>query len=295
MSDYPISVVVPSLRGWPIMQSYLPEIARQAREIGGQVIVADGSGLPFPQEMEAPPVVWLSMPGAAPHTLRQAGYRRAQAPIVAMTEDHCLAAPDWLASMIAAHEADPEAAVIFGQVDNGSTEHLIDWAVYFVGYGPWAPPMSPVGRSTPGHANMAWKRAALDRLPATGDRVLEFRYIAALREAGERVAASDAPRVTHYQCDDVSTTALLMYNNGRAIAGLRRHHMESSDWVRALAPTLIAGYRTARTLVGVLRKPGVRGPALRSLPLIALLHQSHTIGESLGYALGPGRSFLHLH
>jgi hypothetical protein len=295
MSDYPISVVVPSLRGWPIMQSYLPEIARQAREIGAQVIVADGSGLPFPPEMEAPPVVWLRMPGAAPHTLRQAGYRRAQAPIVAMTEDHCLAATDWLASMIAAHEADPDAAVIFGQVDNGSTAHRIDWAVYFVGYGPWAPPMSPVGRSTPGHANMLWQRSALNRLPVTGDRVLEFRYLAALREVGERIGASGAPRVTHYQCDDLPTTASLMYNNGRAIAGLRRHRMDALDWVRAFAPTLVAGYRTARTLAGVVRKPALRGQAIRSLPHIAFLHQSHTIGESVGYALGPGRSFLHLH
>ena len=197
--------------------------------------------------------------------------------------------------MIAAHDADPDAAVIFGQVVNGSTEHRIDWAVYFVGYGPWAPPMSPVGRSTPGHANMLWQRSALNRLPATGDRVLEFRYLAALREVGERIGASAAPRVTHYQCDDLPTTASLMYNNGRAIAGLRRSRMDALDWVRALAPTLVAGYRTARTLAGVARKPALRGQALRSLPLIALLHQSHTIGESLGYALGPGRSFLHLH
>jgi hypothetical protein len=295
MSDYPISVIVPSMRGWPMMRSYLPEIIRQAGEIGGQVIVADGSGLPFPSEWETSGVVWLRMPGAPPHVLRQAGYRAADAPIVAMTEDHCLAANDWLAAMIEAHASDPDAAVIFGQVDNGSTEHLVDWAVYCVGYGVWAPPMSPIGRSTPGHANMSWKRSALDRLPATGDRVLEFRYIAALREMGERVAASDMPRVTHYQCDDVPTTARLMYNNGRTIAGLRRHRMDRYDWIRALAPSIIAGYRTARTLASAASKPPLRGPALRSLPFIALVHMSHAVGESVGYALGPGNSFMHLH
>lgn len=295
MSEYPISVVVPSLRGWPIMRSYLPEIARQAREIGGQVIVADGSGLPFPPEMESSDVVWLRMPGAATHTLRQTAYRRAKSQIVAVTEDHCLAANDWLINMVAAHASDPDAAVIFGQVDNGSTEHLIDWAVYCVGYGPWAPPISKVGRSTPGHANMSWKRWALERLPASGDRVLEFRYIAALRETGERVAATDKARVTHYQCDDVPTTARLMFNNGRAIAALRRHRMDGYDWVRALAPSIVAGYRTARTVIGAVSKPNLRGPALRSLPLIALLHLSHTVGESVGYARGPGTSFQHLH
>lgn len=277
------------------MRSYLPEIARQATEIGGQVIVADGSGLPFPPEMESSDVVWLRMPGAAPHTLRQAAYRRAEAQIIAVTEDHCLAARDWLTSIVAAHASDPGAAVIFGHVNNGSTEHLIDWAVYCVGYGPWAPPISKVGRSTPGHANMSWKRPALERPPARGDRVLELRYIAALRQAGERVAFSDGPRVTHYQCDDVPTTAELMYNNGRTIAGLRRRRMDLHDWVRALAPTLIAGYRTARTLAGAVSKPTLRGPALRGLPLIALLHLSHAVGESVGYALGPGRSFRHLH
>lgn len=295
MTDYPISVIVPSLRGWPIMRDYLPEIVRQANEFGGQVIVADGSGLPFPPDIESANVVWLRMPGAAPHTLRQAAYRRAQAEIVAMTEDHCLAANDWLASMVAAHASDPAAALIFGQVDNGSTEHLIDWAVYCVGYGLWAPPMSKVGRSTPGHANMSWKRWALERLPATGDRVLEFRYIAALREAGERVGVSDKPRVTHYQCDNVVTTAALMFNNGRAIASLRRPRMEAQDWVRAVAPIVVAGYRTVRTLGGAASKPLLRAQALRGMPFIALLHVAHTIGESVGYAIGPGRSFTHLH
>jgi hypothetical protein len=295
MSGYSISVIVPSLRGWPIMRSYLPEICRQANEIGGQVIVADGSGLPFPPEMESANVVWLRMPGAPSHTMRQTAYRLAEAEIVAITEDHCLPARDWLASMIAAHASDPGAAVIFGQVDNGSTEHLVDWAVYCVGYGLWAPPISSIGRSTPGHANMSWKRWALERLPASGDRVLEFRYIAALREAGERIAVSDRPRVTHYQCDDVPATAELMYNNGRVIAGLRRRRMDLHDWVRALAPAVVAGYRTARTLAGAASKPTLRGPALRGLPLIALLHLSHTFGESVGYARGPGRSFRHLH
>ena len=72
---------------------------------------------------------------------------------------------------------------------------------------------SPVGRSTPGHANMLWQRSVRDRLPATGDRVLDqLDNLAALREAGERIAASAGPRVTHYQCDDLPTTASLMYN-----------------------------------------------------------------------------------
>jgi hypothetical protein len=295
MSDYPVSVIVASLRGWRVFSNYFYEDLRQVRSLGGQMIVADGTGGHEPMEAGAEDVVWLRMPGATPVQLRQAAYRQASAPIVAVIEDHCRPAEDWLTGVMDAHAADPEAAVIFGSVENGSREHLIDWAIYFVGYGPFAPPVPETVANTPGNANVSWKRWALEKVPATGDRVLEFRYIAALKASGGRVATSDLPAVTHFQCDDLPTSADLMYSSGRAIAGLRRRTMEPADWVRAFLPLPIAGYRTLRTARAIVTKPRMRRPALAALPLIAFLHAAHTFGETIGYATGTGDAFMHLH
>jgi hypothetical protein len=70
--------------------------------------------------------------------------------------------------------------------------------------------------------------------------------------------------------------------------------MTRTDWVRVLAPQLVAGLRTARTLRQTWPKP-IRRRALRAAPLIALLHLTHAVGETLGYLGGPGDSGKHLH
>lgn len=216
LTSYPIAVVVPSTRGWPSMRLSMESVLPQVSLAGGQLIVADSSGLPVPAEFQTNDVLWLRMPGVASYELHQAAYRRADAPIVAITEDQCSVADGWVSGILAAHAADPEAAMIFGAVENGSGAHLIDWALYCVGYAAWAPPLDADNRSNPGHASVSWKRWALDRLPAGGDRVMEFRYVAALRAAGERTVSNDALRVRHFQCDRVRPTSLSVTCAARA-------------------------------------------------------------------------------
>ena len=126
-----------------------------------------------------------------------------------------------------------------------------------------------------------------DRNPAVADALL-----AELDRA--RVVADDRLRVRHYQCEPVEPTMELFFHNGRAIAAIRRPYMAAHDWARVVAPHLLAGYRTARTLRRVWGKP-FRGEALRATPYIALLHLAHTVGEGVGYLYGPGVSGRHLH
>jgi hypothetical protein len=295
MSPYRVSVVVPTMRGWPILGISLDGILPQLDEVRGQLIVADASGTVPPADLLArDDVVWLSMPGASVFELRQAAYQRAEADVVAVTEDHCRPAPDWLESVIAAHEAAPDSALIFGAVENGTQRHLIDWALYCAGYAPQAPPLMEGMAINPGHANTSWKRWAFDRVPPTGELVLEFLFNAALRHGGHGALADDGLRVVHHQCDPVGPTAALFFHNGRAIAGIRRPHMGPRDVVRIVAPQVVAAFRTARTLRLSWAKP-FRASAVRAAPLIGLLHMSHALGESIGYLAGAGDSGRHLH
>ena len=294
-SHYPISVVIPSMRGWPRLSIALDSLLPQVRRVGGQLIVADGSNGPRPTAVaESDDVIWLSMPRATVFELRQAAYGRAAAEIICVTEDHCAPTDDWLSTILQAHADDPEAAVIFGAVENGSTEHAVDWALYCAGYGALAPPLPVDTTANPGHANTSWKKSVFERVPPTGERVLEFVYNAALRKSGARVVADDRLRVRHYQCEAVEPTMELFFHNGRAIAAIRRPYMAAHDWARVVAPHLLAGYRTARTLRRVWGKP-FRGAALRATPYIALLHLAHAVGEGVGYVYGSGDSGRHLH
>jgi hypothetical protein len=294
LGPYPISVVIATRVGWPKLQTASDPLLPQIKRAGAQLIIVDSSAQPQPAWADDEDVVWIQRPGATPYQLRQAGYGAAEAPIIAVTEDHCIAASDFVEMHIKEHERHPEAAAIFGMVDNASREHLVDWALYGVGYLASAPP-DPGGQRNPSHANLSFKANTLHEVAATGDAVIEFRYLDRLRSAGYSVVPSDRLRVSHVQSTGLVTTSKLFFNNGRYIAGVRRQRMSGTDWMRALAPGLLAGYRTLRTIRIGRSKPAFRPVLVRAAPFVALLHGLHASGESVGYFFGPGDSANFLH
>jgi hypothetical protein len=276
------------------MRRSLDAILPQLERSGAELIVADSSGRPLPDFADADNVTWLLMPGAPSHALRQAAYAAATGPVIAITEDHCMPEAAWLEHILEEHERDPDAAGIFGLVDNGSRDHAVDWALFSVGYLAWAPP-KPALRGSPGHANLSFKSWIFDVMPALDDQVLEFRYVAALRLAGYRVVGTDRTLVTHFQSAGLPATAALMFHNGRTIAGLRRKRMTAVDWLRVGAPGPVAIFRSWRMMRLARDKRQIQGAVQRSLPLIVVLNLAHTVGESVGYLGGAGQSGRRLH
>src|SRR3954452_25397603 len=292
-----ISIVIPTRVGWPHMRASVDAVASQLADNDGELIVVDASGLPAPDVDEltnADRIAWISLPRTPSYALRGGGYSRARAGIVAVTEDHCVPTPSLLSDILSEHARAPDVAAIFGLVDNGSRRQRSDWALYSVGYLAWAPP-APLARGLPGHANLSFKSWVFDVLPPAGAEILEFRYVAALRELGYRVVATNRTSVTHFQSSNTRTTATLMFHNGRVIGGLRREAMGRGDWARLVAPGWVAAWRTARTLRLARQKPAIAAQVVRSAPLIAVLHLAHTVGECLGYLGGPGGSGRRVH
>jgi hypothetical protein len=293
---YALSVVVATTVGWPHMRRSTDAILPQLRAVGGQLVVADSSGSPpAPWGVESPDVVWLSRPGAGVFSLRREGYARAAGSVIAATEDHCEIAPDWVRRVLDAHAAHPDVAAIGGAVDNGTTDHLIDWAIYFVTQLPWVAPLEPQSERVVGHTNISYKRWALDSMPSGGSLIIEILFNDWLRDSGRQVIVDDAIRVRHYQCMGLRGTSTLEFHNGRSLGGLRRDTMGARDWVRASAPALMAAYRLLRTLELGFRKPVPRAKLLRTVPYIAWLQAVHALGESVGYLAGPGDSPSRLH
>ncbi len=291
---YRLTIVIPTRVGWPQMRRSVDAVVPQLEAAGAELIVADSSGLPAPDFSKADNIRWLRLAHTPGYELRQRAYRESRGAVIAVTEDHCEPAADWAQRVVEEHQRLPGAAGIFGLVENGSRGKAVDWALYCVGYLAWAPPQ-PVAGGAPGHANLSFKAWVFKELPPTGDQVLEFRYVSALRDAGYEVLATDRTMVTHFQSAGFPATARLLFHNGRVVAGLRRQRMTARDWLRAVAPVPVAIFRTARTIALSRTKPQIQAEVLTSAPVIALFHLSHTMGEGVGYLGGPGKSGREVH
>ena len=291
----PITALVATIRGWPVMRPALEHLVGQTIAAGGNVIVADGSGKapPGAQEMAAlgGPITWLSKPGASVFQLRLAGYRSAAGEIVAVTEDHCYVDPDWIERVLAAHRDYPNAAVVGGAVINATDTKLVDWAAFLLTQGPFMPPLANgVAERVSGPANASYKRRVLERLGGDEEQgVIDFLELPEALQ-GEQLVADDSIRVLHHQSQGFWGTSLAEFDNGRTIAGYRRRAMERGDWLRVLGSPVLPIYRAVRAMRIVGRKERPKRIRLKAAPAHLWFQYCAMAGELLGYAGGPGGS-----
>src|SRR5258706_8817888 len=128
VSRPPLSIAIAATQPWPAARVCLDSLYAQARRAGAEIIVADGTGRSLPADSSYPEIRRLEAPGRTVFQLRALAMAAAAGEIVAVTEDHCRVASDWCEAILRAHREFPEAAVIGGAVDNGSTGCLADWA-----------------------------------------------------------------------------------------------------------------------------------------------------------------------
>ncbi len=291
----PITALMATIRGWPVMRAALEHLGPQTFAAGGEVIVADASGKPAPTEAEMDAVGgrinWLSLPGASVFQLRLAGYRAARGEVVAVTEDHCYAAPDWIERILAAHARYPEAGVVGGTVLNGTDTKLVDWAAFLLTQGPVMPPLANgIAERVSGPANVSYKRRILARLGGDEEQgVIDFLELPAALE-GEQLVADDTIRVLHHQSQGFWGTSLAEFDNGRTIAGYRRRQMTRGDWLRVGGSPVLPVYRAVRAMRIVGKKERPPGIRAKAAPVHLWFQYCAMAGELLGYARGPGNS-----
>jgi hypothetical protein len=288
----PLTIVIASIQGWPAIRKNVKTFRAAAEAVGGELIVADGSGNPAPpQEEIGSHTVWLSEPGTSVFQLRRLAYRMARGAIVALTEDHCFVAEDWGRRILDAHAEHPEASVIGGAVENGATGSLIDWASFFVVQSAFMAPLvsGPASRLA-GAVNVSYKQHALDALADhEGMGAMDVLHQAMLRERGEALWADDGIRVTHEQSLGVKATIVIHFHAGRTMSGFRRQHMTPYQWLRAAGAFVVPIGRMARILAFGARKRQL-SRMLPSAPWALGLLYSQAAGQLIGYALGAGDS-----
>ena len=289
----PLSIVVATTQPWPEARACLDSLREQARVVGAEIIVADGCGRGLPDEAisSSSDITWLRLPGASVFRLRALAMARARGEIIAVTEDHCRASPDWCERIIEAHREHRDAAAIGGAVENGATERVSDWASFFIVNGASMLPIRTGERKRISlQANVSYKRRVVpESFPKLG--IMEWMFNEELRERGEKLMADDRIVVSHVQSLGFADTCRIHFDDGRSIAGFRLQRINLPErGIRLAACFIMPPVLLLRTLIPVCLKRRFLGRVVASLPMLVLLHCCRAAGAFVGFIAGPGES-----
>ncbi len=158
-----ISVVIAAIVGEKFLDDCLESLQLQAQRLGAQVIVVACGPDEFAGRI-AEKFPWVEVIHRAEREtvpgLRAHGVEQATGEIVAIIEEHCVAAPDWLEQALKAY-AGGDFGVVGGPVAPDGYARLRDWVVYFCEYNNYLPPWQEGGAHELGSANIAYSRAVL--------------------------------------------------------------------------------------------------------------------------------------
>lgn len=289
-----LSVVIASVNGRPYIGACLEALQQQEGDLCAEVIVVDCVG---------PPVIDF-IDGAYSHVkvityderqsvarLRAAGINEAKGAIIALTEDHCIPARNWLQTIVEAHQR-RESPAIGGAVDNAATDSLVDWAAFFCEYSNYISPV-PLGvvHDLPG-PNVSYKRKALEaaiELLAEGYReILLHQYFEA---QGLTLWSEPGIVVRHKKHFTLGSFLRERFHYGRWFAGTRSRQVTLFKRLFYLVfspvlPLLL----TVRLSRRVLSRGRHFRPFVLSFPILFIFLITWAIGEGVGYAFGPGNS-----
>ena len=287
-----LSVVIASIVGAPFIDDCLESVRTQAAELGAEVIVvacgtagyADRIRCTFPWVR----VIHRSERETVPE-LRRCGVEEARGEIVAIIEEHCLAAPDWLRCAAGAH-AGGDYGAVGGPVADHAYSRLPDWVVYFVEYSISLPPV-PAGeiRFLNG-ANIAYRRRVLrEHCHLLGQGYWEATLHPVLLAEGITLLSVPEMVVHHRGPFEFGYYLQQRYWFSRAFAGARAQSLPATRRLAYLVTAPVLPFvLLARMASRVWQKRCRVGKFAMSVPLLLPALTVYVAGEWMGYLAGPG-------
>jgi hypothetical protein len=222
--------------------------------------------------------------------MRETALRRSRGRLVGVTEDHCVPAEGWLAEIEAAFDADPALAAVGGAVENGVGERGFDWATFLCEYSYFSPPVAEGPTEVLPGMNVAYRREALDAVPAERLRAGFWETTAhplLLQQGGRFVSRN---RMKMFHCKRFSRRLFFAqrFIYSRYYAGLR---FPARDRMKRLAATLASFALPPLLMLRIVRAAQAKrlGAELaRATPALAGLVVVWAAGEMWGYLFGPG-------
>ena len=179
-----------------------------------------------------------------------------------------------------------------GPVRNGATHRLTDWAVFFVEYARFMPPVAAGEVDAIAGSSAVYDRAMLARLgPALKQEVWEHFLHGRMRELGVKFVNDPGLEVEHKKQFPFGYFMSQRYHYSRSFAGMRLAGAPSAKRIlyagaTVLLPPLLL-WRMARILAA---KGGQTGRFVATLPLLLAFMASYAWGETVGALAGPGQS-----
>jgi GT2 family glycosyltransferase len=288
-----VSVVIASVNGPSYLERCLASLSSQRGNIRGEVIVVDCYGGEI-QDLVTHKYPWVKLLSFSERLtiprLRAIGIAHSTGQFVAITEDHCIPADDWYERIVACLEGSYVA--VGGAVENASTEHLVDWAVFLCEYYRQVNPIPKGEVDDVAGMNVAYKREALDGLQdlLAAGRWENF-FHARLRANGFRLYSDPAMLIYHRKSFSVTGFLAQRFHYGRAFAGMRVDGATvSRRAIFGMGTVLLPPVLIGRIASQVVSRRRHRLVFLRCLPLLSLFVVSWAAGECVGYLAGPGDS-----
>lgn len=293
MSAPPLSVVIASVNGFPYLERCLESLERHADD--AEVIVADWTNADTRRRVAQrwPSVRLISFedPMAVPE-LRAAGIAAAQAPYVAVIEDHCVVRNGWASRICNAHGRGH--SVVGGAVRNGATHRLRDWAAFFCEYSEHMEPLAEGPTESLTGMNVSYDRRALESMRELLDegRWETWLHPHLIRE-GVGLWADGDMALDHVKDFGFREFVSQRYHYARSHAGMRNAELGTRGRViYALGSPALVPLLYGRIARNVFRKRRHRARFVAATPLVLVYLAVWAAGEAVGYAAGGGRSLL---
>lgn len=279
-----ISVTVAANRSPELLQACLASLVPQCTALGAELIVVRAGPATALGQLarEWPTARVIAAPAdASIPQLRGLGLQAATGDFVALTEDHCVAAPDWLSALVAA--AGPDIVAVGGGMGNAQTRRAVDWGAYFSEYG-FFDASRPAGDDTLlTAANVAYRRPVL-RQVTDGTLAGDWENVVHGRLQAQGLVTRFAPRAVvrqnrTYRLGDFCRDR---FEHGRDYARARLLEDPGTNrWVRTLACFALPFVLTMRVAKAAGRS--APGSFLRALPATFTFLAAWSIGEVAGY------------
>jgi glycosyltransferase involved in cell wall biosynthesis len=286
-----ISVVIASKVGSPFLDQCLESIKDEVLALGAEVVVASGPSVsPARVARDFP---WVRVVHAPELTkvpaLRRRGVEKARGDAVAIIEEHCSAAGDWLHRALASI-ADGKHGAAGGAISHFDYDRLRDWVVYFCEYNSALPPAAPGETHRLNEANIVYnRRLLLDHLHLLDEGYWEMTLHPVLLQKGIKLLSVPEMVVYHRGPFDFGYYLHQRFLFSRAFAGVRASHQTLAHRLAyLLGAPLIPFMLFGRMASKVVRKRCRVTTFVLTLPLIVPTLIVLVAGEWVGYLMGPG-------
>lgn len=220
---------------------------------------------------------------------RAAGVRAATAPIIFIGETHSFPRPRFAEALIEAHAGSWDAVV--PGLANANPESAFSWASFLMDYGPWLEALPP-GQIPGGPTwNVAYKRDVLLDIGEKLDSALSHgdELAMALNARGHRAYFEPSAKLDHANISQPVWWFQQRYLCGLMVASCRKTRWPRSKRLMYICASPLIPFVVLSRLIRPLKFLARSGNLkLATPPLLIAGAIARTIGEVVGYALGPG-------